>query len=364
MDGLCTDVLVRADPANRTRYLQNIARRISFWYTIVGEQEKLCQLLRAHDIPCVVLKGTAAGVYYPQPTYRTMGDIDLIVQPQNYQRANEILAEYGCEPVKMDDPRNSTWRHNGIIIELHYRFSAFKPLELCQHMDQHIHAGMAHAETAVLEGYSFPILPNAENGLVLLDHISLHLAYGLGLRQIVDWMLYADRFLDDAWWQEVFRPMAQELGLDILATAVTRMCQIYLGLREDITWCRDASPDLCRMLMNHILDLGNFGNKKEKGQTKGLTVLNAACNDIPFFFRWLQKRGCETWPAYQKHPWLRPLAWTYQVRHLVREGFRRKNPIQSLREDMKKRKDQDDFLGKLGIHMYGLRNPILDQEHL
>ena len=363
VDGLCTDILIQADPANRPLYLKNVARRISFWYTIVEEQQTLCRLLQENGIPCAVLKGTAAGIYYPQPTYRTMGDIDLIVQPQNYERANEILREYGCEPPKMEDPRNTTWKHNGMIIELHHRFSAYKPPEISQRLDQYIHDGIPRAESVALENFSFPILPKAENGLVLLDHISFHLASGLGLRQIVDWMLYADKYLDDAWWQEVFQPMIHDLGLETLAVTVTRMCQIYLGLREDITWCRDASPDLCEKLMSHVIEQGNFGYKADSNQRKTVTVLNAARNDIPFFFRWLQKRGLETWPACQEHTWLRPLAWTYQAQHLVRQGLRRDNPLQTLRRDAQKQKDQDEFLTELGIPLYGLRDSTHNHDH-
>ena len=61
-----------------------------------------------------------------------------------------------------------------------------------------------------------------------MGHINQHLEEWLGLRQILDWALYADKALDDAW-EHTFAPDVRRLGLDRLAITVTRMCQLYLG---------------------------------------------------------------------------------------------------------------------------------------
>ena len=103
------------------------------------------------------------------------------------------------------------------------------------------------------------MFPPLENGLVLLEHINQHLEEGLGLRQILDWALYVDKALDDDAWEYTFAPVVRRLGLERLAITVTRMCQLYLGLRSDITWCASADEKVCDSLMNYIMEQGNFG---------------------------------------------------------------------------------------------------------
>ena len=97
------------------------------------------------------------------------------------------------------------------------------------------------------------MFPPLENVLVLLEHINQHLEKGLGLRQILDWALYVDKALDDDTWEHTFAPVVHRLGLDRLAITVTRMCQLYLGLRPDITWCASADEKVCDSLMKGLM---------------------------------------------------------------------------------------------------------------
>ena len=39
----------------------------------------------------VILKGAASACYYPQPTYRQMGDIDFLVLPEHFERARLLM---------------------------------------------------------------------------------------------------------------------------------------------------------------------------------------------------------------------------------------------------------------------------------
>ena len=51
---------------------------------ILHYQEQLHKLLKENDIPMVILKGTAAAIYYPNPAQRSMGDIDFLVPPEHF----------------------------------------------------------------------------------------------------------------------------------------------------------------------------------------------------------------------------------------------------------------------------------------
>lgn len=177
----------------------------------------------------------------------------------------------------------------------------------------------------------------------------------MGLRQIIDWMFFVDKELSDAWWASEFHAAAQLFGLETLAVTVTRMCQMYLGLRSSLTWCSHAEEDLCRDLMEYVLEQGNFGRKKGTDHNKTVFVLSAAQN-IPHFLKLLHRHGCINWKATQKYPWLKPFAGVYQAGRYVHLGLQRKNPIQTLWQDARQSRSQDAFYDRLGVVRQGKNN--------
>lgn len=58
-------------------------------------QQKLIRLLKDHQIPFVILKGTAAAYYYPNPDYRAMGDIDFMVREEDFLPTIALLEQNG-----------------------------------------------------------------------------------------------------------------------------------------------------------------------------------------------------------------------------------------------------------------------------
>ena len=346
-DTLCAEALVQADPKNRLRYLQSIARRVSFWFRLMAEQKKLCALLAEEEIPCAVLKGAAAAQHYPQPTYRVMGDVDLIVPTKDCDRAGQLLEAKGCKLLNRDNFRHMEFSSQGIVIELHKSFSILKNQYGLQ-VDQTISAALSRAEQVNLEGFSFPVLPALENGMVLLEHINQHMEKGLGLRQIIDWMLYVDACLDDSLWQTEFQALARSIGLETLAVTTTRMCQLYLGLGSHITWCQNADPALCRQLMVYLLEQGNFGRKRGTDHNKTAAVLNSARN-FPNLLCQLHRYGRHNWEAAAKYPILIPFSSFYQAFRYARYGLSRENPFRSLAEDLRNSRELNTFFQQLGV---------------
>lgn len=346
VQNLPVDLLVKVDPAHSQVYLQSAFRGISHWYKLMQEQQAVCALLKEARIPCAVLKGAAADYTYPKNAHRSMGDIDLIVKPQDFDRAWELLIS-GGEYIG-ENYRHKEMRKNGIVIELHRAFSTFNDPHKRTLLDGWIFEAIDQAAWVSREGYTFPMLPRHIHGLVLLEHINVHMESGLGLRQIIDWMMFADRNLSNEIWNTEFADKVQQLGLATLAKTVTRMCQLYLGLREDLTFCRDAEDSLCRDLMDHILKQGNFGRKQPTGYNKTVSLLSTAKN-IPALFRVLQRYGRINWPASEKHPILRPFAWLYQIVRYIRRGFKLKHPLRHLREAVKNEHGQDVLFDQLEI---------------
>lgn len=318
-------------------------------YRNVAEQDALAALFAEHDIVYVVLKGSAAAVYYPKPEYRSMGDIDVIVAERDYDRALALLRENGYKEKNAEaGGRDRTFKRYGVLFEIHHRFS-YGDHQRDTALDRIIAEGIEAHEVHEAQEGMYCALPHKENGLVLLEHINQHLEAGLGLRQIVDWMMYVNRQLHDEAWP-AFREGAEQIGLCDLALTVTRLCQIYLGLPETgITWCQEADESLCEQLMEYLFQSGNFGYK-DAGSS---IAVNALSRSRDGFFRNLQKSGQRNWKLLKTCPWLKPFAWLYQLFRYARRGLSRKNPIRSLKMDLDRSRKLNDMLTRLGATRHG-----------
>ncbi len=307
---------------------------------ILHYQEELYKLLTADSIPMVILKGTAAAINYPNPSQRSMGDIDFLVPPEQFDRAKELLAQNGYSI--HDDPRNPRHIHvyrDGISFEQH-RFFNSDGIEV----DGYVTDGLSQIEERRIYGIKFPMLPKLANGLVLLGHMVQHLKHGLGLRQIVDWMMYVDRELRDAFWTQAFEAAAKDVGLDIAAIVATRACQIYLGLSKDIKWCSGADVALCSELMESILSSGSFDRKRGKGSSIERVTSNIARKGL---FRYLQTAGEFNWKAYHRHTWLKPFAWLYQIGRYAKQGLQASRSGGQLKEDIVRGKQRNHLLRQM-----------------
>lgn len=349
IQNLPAHILAKADPENAMDYIRHAAIGCSQWYALMQVQQEVCAVLDASGIPCAVIKGAAADIHYPLPTARSMGDIDILVKPTDYRRAMVLLVEMGCTLRDDRNPRHADLNKDGITIELHQHYASIYQPELSSQLDGMLFDAFDRRNIASIEGYWFHMLPTLENGIVLIEHIDHHMPSGLGLRQIIDWMLYVDRNLDDEAWFGGFETIMENLGLLKLTVTVTRMCQLYLGLRKDIIWCQLADENLCHRLMEHILQQGNFGRKHDRRTLGAVGVLNVLDKDLNFF-QVLQRHGCYNWKSLKKYPWLKPFAWLYQLCRYIRKGLRGRHPIAALLRAFRKKSQDSSLLTELGVH--------------
>ena len=332
------------------------------WYQIAAAQQELLELLKANEIPCVIIKGTAAGIYYPNPVLRCPGDIDFLVKRVDFARAASLLEANGYT-LEHDDNEGKHHHYayvkNGVHFELHHRLGI-----VAADNEEHIsmfERGIDARETGKTEAFAFPRLPSLLNGLCLLFHINQHLRSGLGLRQIIDWMCFARETLTDRIWNDRFRLYLQDIGMETFAVSVTAMCRQYLGLWNEPanpgnsdrsgsaapTWAFSADASVCEELMEYILNKGNFGRKSgEEGHIASFWL--DAKNPIRFFKR-LQRGGMSHWKAAKKYKILRPCAWIYQIGHILRRLRKSRQNVNSVARLHQEGVTQRKLIEKLGL---------------
>ena len=287
------------------------------------------------SVPYVVLKGTAAAQYYPHPEYRMMGDIDIMTRREDFNIAYQQLLDHGFHAEKVLN-REASLVRGWVAVELHQRFASLNDPDQAKYFDDLIIDNITPSHT----------LPDPINGLVILEHISKHMESGLGLRQIIDWMMFVDKCLPDEKWPE-FCQMAAKINIDKLAIVTTKMCEKYLGLphRE---WCADADTDLCDQLMEYILSCGNFGNKMTSDAAISENAF-AFASTPKMAFKLLQMQGLTNWKAAKEHKILKPFAWIYQAFRYASRGLKRKGAVSKIKAEYSAAMKRNAMLNSLCV---------------
>ena len=338
-------------PADQAEYLARAGKNLSGWYRLMMAQDSVLAEFRQAGIPVAVLKGAAAAANYPQPNSRSMGDIDLIVPPDHFEQAFSLMERLGWEnDIELEiNPRHAGFEKAGCPeIELHRYFSTCTNKQQAHFLDQAIYDAIPRAEWTDVAGFSVPVLPPLENGLVLLAHVNQHLGSGLGLRQILDWQMFVDAHLTDELWERSFQHAAQQIGMEKLAVTTTWLCRTYLGLQTSATWFGEADAQLASDLLLYIMQRGNMGRKMERGAQATRTVLHNFRSPAALV-RYLYEGGRAHWAPARKHAWLAPAACFYQVGHVIRKGLSRNASMSELVTDARSAQEDIDLLKRLEV---------------
>ena len=302
------------------------------------EEQKIFSALEEAGVPCAVLKGSASAQYYPKPELRSRGDIDILAQSGRFEDAAGVLTGNGFIANGEINPeaKHVEFKKNGVEIELHSRF--FEAGE---------QNALLYSAIGGIKKGGIPMLPDTENGLVMLHHIQYHLRFGIGLRQFIDWFMFVNSVLSDELWRGGFEELAEKFGLGTLAKTAAKL-GVQLGLIErKITWCVDVEDELCKMLLEQVLRNGNFGYKESDIARKTATVLTTKLSPLSVF-RILHVRGIEAWPAAREHPALRPLAGL-RLAALYAQRIASGNAVADIKRQKREAEKRQELLKKLGI---------------
>ena len=320
-------------------------------------QEDIVKAFFDQCIPFVILKGSAAGIYYPHPEYRVMGDIDIMTKREDIESACNVLEDLGYDHLIIENDFGRTIKYvkGSYEVEIHRYFASLNDPRMAEYLDDLILDNICAKRT---------YLPDSINGLVLLEHIGDHLEHGLGLRQIIDWMMYVRKCLDDTEWEQHFRRHAEEIGLKKLAITVTKMCQLYLGLEETITWCKEADFETCSMLMEYIMASGNFGLKSGQNIQKRATI-EVMTNNHSFFelIGKLQQYGKINWKLLEKHKYLTPFAWIYEIGYSINKRIKNKISVGEVVSEYREAQVRKMLFNNLGVKQYTKGLAVLQDDH-
>ena len=328
---------------------EDIIKQVSYITKLLHAQNDISNCLDSYCVNWSVLKGSSAALYYPNPYQRAFGDIDILVAENDYDKATELLSNigfsFGRNIYKYD--RHITARKNSIALELHHFFANTRSNGKDRILNDLLFNSLPNCRTETIGNFTFKSLPDLEMGIVLIAHIHHHLRTGIGLRQILDFIMYTEKVLDDNFWNSAFKSVARSLGYETLCKAVVRIGQLYFGLCDSILWCKDIDDSIAIELLELALDQGDLGNKSTRDFNPTIRVLNKLNEGFFNFIKYEHASGMKNWKLAQKIKLLEPFAWIYGVGRHIGKTLMDKGGIANLYSNKLKSKKQSSLLDKI-----------------
>ena len=263
--------------------------------TFQMDYEELCVAFREHGLRFLPLKGILMKQHYPQSDYRTMSDIDILIDDENAQKVRSVMEELGYETVDFDhDVHDAYHKPPATRIEVHRELF-----------------GAEGREYSAI--FSDPwAMSNASDGAwnftdeaffaYLLAHGMKHYELGgTGIRTFMDIHLLL---------QHCEQPDLQRIYGMFDRAGQRQLCESFIALSE--MWFGGGVRTEALAEMEHYIlsggTYGTFSNQVENSiKTKGKAgyILNKLFPDL--------KLMRQRYPALKKAPVLLPVFWIVRI---------------------------------------------------
>lgn len=308
VDGMLYDIpgiILPHDENLRMRCIGNVLalEKQNAWMNV--QVANLAQRLDEHHICYAVMKGQTCAAFYPHPLHRRMGDIDVYVAPNDFDRANQLLVEWGA--VLVDKTMlHSTYQWGQLDIEVHFAVQKLQYIPYYKRLKRMTDTEFDHSpqeKRLLIGGYEVRVLPDELNVVLLTTHAFNHvITAGLGLRQVMDWQVVLEAKADILDWDKLLRYL-DELHLRRMFLVLAHINVCYLGMSIDIFSVHgldihaEGIRHMAEKLLKWIETCGNFGHSMDlgKGKIYVLRYYGLFFRNVMRFF-WLSPLEMLSWP--------------------------------------------------------------------
>ena len=289
------------------------------------EFRRISKAFDENQIDYLPLKGLTINKLFPKPEYRCMGDLDIMIRMEQYEKIIPIMQSLGFEH-KHESDHELVWFTKNCYVELHKR------LIPSYNKDYYAFYGDGFTLASISEGTRYELSSNDEF-IYLFTHFAKHYRDGgIGCRHIIDLWVYrrACPDLDETY-------ISNQLKELQLYDFYKNICQLIR------VWFEDASYDeRTAFIENYIFESGSWGTLlnhnlsyavKHSKKHEDITEYKKKEKWEVLFPNMDQMK--KIYPFLPKAPFLLPIFWVHRWFAVLL--FRRKN----IKQRIKKYQDTD-----------------------
>lgn len=301
------------------RYLGNLAISLQ-------REEAVADLVRRFEreqIPILFMKGAVIRDLYPVPALRSMGDIDMLVRPEDREKSDIILREEMGMERFIEDQAVWTYYKGNVFIEVHDHMFYEQLATVTDYrsfFDQvwlHCH----HAQVFGTESSNVFIPDESFHFLYLAAHTAKHIINsGSGFRAYMDMVLMARACGKMDWERECCE--LEALSLLQFTKICMGLCERWFGIRTsmaltevDIAFQETVTE---KTFHDGVFGLRNSENRgagaaREIKRSGGPYIAGALKRTIRKLFPSYSDMELVPWYSFLSgRPWLLPVAWLYR----------------------------------------------------
>lgn len=204
--------------------------------------EQLCHVFEENGIDYLPLKGCNLKKLYPQPELRPMGDADILIRLEQYDKIPAIMEKLGYAE-ENESSYDFPWKSADLYVELHKGLFPPVNVDLCSYFKD------AWDLAAREQGHRYYLTAEDEYAFIFA-HMAKHFrSRGIGARQIID--LY------------VYRQANPQMDEQIIEAIVSRlkMTEFYHNIMRLLdVWFLGAPADpVTEYMTEYVLGSGSWG---------------------------------------------------------------------------------------------------------
>lgn len=267
---------------------------------------RLIAMLNEANIPHILFKGLVIKECYPIPELRTYGDVDIIIKPEDRQRAHQLMLNAGFTYELMDNGDVYGYQKGREYYELHTTLNSEKT-KLSNYMrDFWSYTKLRRDNTFEFE-HNFHFC-------YLISHIEKHVyGSGAGVRMYMDIALFIKKHSADLDFDKI-RAILKECGLDVFLENVLYLCKRWFG--TEIEPLSEPDDEVFLKFCEITLRGGTFG-MQDKESTVAVEIrnslsVNGKSNKFKVMLSHIfppYKEVRRMYPAFNGKPYLLPAAW-------------------------------------------------------
>lgn len=228
---------------------------------------ELIEKLRSAGAYGLLVKGQGVAQCYEKPLWRACGDVDLLLDAENYEKAKDVLAPIADEVAG----ENEATRHQAYVIQnFDVELHGAMPFLLSRRVDKVIaeaqRDGFYRGNVSSWQnGNTTVFIPTPDNHVIFVFTHFLHHFFveGVGLRQICDWcrllFIYKDSLN-----QGLLESRIRKAGLMSEWKTFGSLAVNMLGMPEDAMPFYDSRFKVKGdNVLKRVLKSGNFGQNND-----------------------------------------------------------------------------------------------------
>lgn len=276
------------------------------------------------------MKGICIQKYYPVPSLRTMGDIDLLIHQEDREKTHSLMSNLAYQCV-IHVPEVWTYLRDVVAYEIHDHMM-YNPLandfDYCSYFDQ------VWEYTVTEEGHS--VIKPEFHFLFLITHAAKHIINkGYGIRGFLDLVFFIQGEPNMDWfWLEC---QLRELRLLDFTKTCFALCERWFGVEMPLS-SGQVNEEFFRDTTAKIFRDGLWGHDNQENEFSSL-ARTVHCAKEPYWFAVCRITMRKLFPSYRNmqqipwysfvkgRPWLLPAAWIYRFCYCLRYKCRHSSDL-------------------------------------